>query len=168
MAELLGQRDLRRGAHDAVHAKDGVDHVLQVLVGAGHDATVEVSRSRGRMRFEHLWDAGEVRRDVDETTLGDLQRDEGEHVVAERPQVEVGAEAGDDPSRPQLVEPRLRGAASDVQAARQLHDAGARRLRQRQDESRVEAVDAGGQHVAHHTNRGRSSWTKCPASGRNG
>ena len=46
MSELLGERDLRRRAHDAVDAEDGVDHVLQVLVGAGDDAAVQVARRR--------------------------------------------------------------------------------------------------------------------------
>ena len=48
-----------------------------------------------------------MRRDVDEATLRDLERDEREHLVAERPEVEVGAEAGDDPCALELVEPRL-------------------------------------------------------------
>ena len=96
MAELFRQRDLRRRAHDAVHAEDGVDHILQVLVGASDDTAVEVRRARRRVRFEHLGDAGEVGRDIDETALRDLERDEREHVVAEGPQVEVGSEPGDD------------------------------------------------------------------------
>ena len=48
------------------------------------------------MRFENLRDPGEVGRDIDETTLRDLQRDEREHVVAEGPEVEVGPEPRDD------------------------------------------------------------------------
>src|SRR5262245_48262472 len=101
MPELLGERDLRRRSHDAVDVEDGVDDILQVLVGAGDDAAMEVSRAGCRMRLEHLGDAGEMRCDIDQTSLGDLERHERKYVVTERTEVEVGAEARDDPTRAQ-------------------------------------------------------------------
>jgi hypothetical protein len=98
------------------------------------------------VRLDHLGDVGEVVDHVGQPALGDLEGDEGQHLVAEGLEVEVGIEAGDDASRLQLVEARLYRSARHPELTGQLHHPGSRRLRQRRDQPRVELIDSGGQH----------------------
>ena len=46
MAKLLGEGDLRGAAHDALNLEDAIDHVLQVVVGAGDHAGSGGHRAR--------------------------------------------------------------------------------------------------------------------------
>jgi hypothetical protein len=93
------------------------------------------------MDLDDLGDAGQVVDDVSEATLGDLQGHEGQDLVADGPQIEVGAEAGDDATPLQLVEPRLYGPACNAELACQLHHAGSWRLGERLEQASVECVD---------------------------
>ena len=88
----------------------------------------------------------EVLDHVVETALRDLERDEGEHLVAHRLQVEVGIEAADDAALLELVEAGLYRSAGDAELASQLHHAGSWRLAHRLDQLGVERIDSAGQH----------------------
>src|SRR5690606_23516087 len=115
-------------------------------VGVGDDAAVQVAWSGDRVDLEDLGDLPEVRADVVEPALGDLEADEGQDLVAHRPQVEVGVEADDDAPLLELVEARLYRPACDAELAGELHHAGAGRVAQRPDEPGVERIDSPGQH----------------------
>ena len=86
----------------ARHLEDPVDHRLEVLVRAGDHG------SGGRRDWQE-WarsprDVGQVIDHVGQPTPGDLEGDEGEDLVPQRLEVEVGIEPGDDATSPQLVE----------------------------------------------------------------
>src|SRR5690606_15787504 len=146
VAELLGEGDLRRRAVDARDLEDAPDDRLEVLVGVGHDPAVQVAGPRHRVDLQHLGDLPEVRADVLEPPLGDLEADERQHLVPHGPEVEVGVEADDDASLLELVEARLYRPACDTELAGELHHAGAGGLAQRPDEPGVERIDSPGQH----------------------
>ena len=88
----------------------------------------------------------EVLDHVVEPALGDLEGDEGEHLVAHRLQVEVGIEAADDAALLELVEAGLYRSSGDAELASQLHHPGSRGLAHRLDQLGVERVDSAGQH----------------------
>ena len=92
--------------------------------------------------------APQVRDDVGETALGDLERGERHHRVAERDRIDVGPEPGDDAAREELVETRLRGSPGDTEGAGQVHHAGPGGMREVRDQPGVEVVD-GGRFAAH-------------------
>jgi hypothetical protein len=48
------QRELGPGAHDAGQLQDALEHVVQVFVGSGHDAHVEVAGTGDGMDLEDL------------------------------------------------------------------------------------------------------------------
>ena len=119
---------------------------LQVGVGAGDDAAVQVAGAGGGVRLEHLGDRLEVLDHVVEATLGDLEGDEGQHLVAHRLEVEVGIEAADDPALLELVEAGLYRSPGDPELAGQLHHPGSWGLAHRLDQLGVEGIDSAGQH----------------------
>jgi len=88
-AQLFVEGDLRRGAVDALHLEDAVDNGLQMVVGVGHHAAVQVTWPRDRIDLDHLGDLAQVLGHVLELALGDLEADEGQHLVAHRSQVQV-------------------------------------------------------------------------------
>lgn len=98
------------------------------------------------MGFENLWDGLQVGHHIIESTLGDFDGRESQHFVAERPEIEVGSEAGDDAALEELVEPGLDGAAGHFQQAGQLENARSRVLGQGTDQLGVEAVYRAGRH----------------------
>ena len=107
---------------------------------------VEVTGPGDRVDLEDLGDLAQVLGDVLESTLGDLQAHEGQHLVAHGAQVEVRVEPGDDAPLLELVEPCLYRPAGDAELAGQLHHSGARRVRHGPDQAGIEAVHPGGQH----------------------
>ena len=78
--------------------------------------------------------------------LGDLEGDEGQHLVAHRQQIEVGVEAADDAPLLQLVEPGLHRAPGHAEHAGQLHDPGPGGGAHGRDQAGVEDVDPAGHH----------------------
>ena len=102
--------------------EDALQHVVEVFVGAGDDAEVEVARPGDGVDLQHLGDVGEPGEDLGVAALGDLERGEGEHAEPGGGGVEVGAEPDDDAVADQAVEAGLHGAAGDVEPAGHLDD----------------------------------------------
>ena len=141
--QLLGERDLCGGAADSLHLEHPPDDVLQVLVGVGHDPAVQVAGAGDRVDLEHLGDLAQVRADVLEPPLGDLEADERQHLVAHGAQVEVGVAPQMTP-RCWLVEERVVPLATPSWRASSTSSAGG--LPHRPDQPGVERIDTGGQH----------------------
>ena len=83
---------------------------------------------------------------VGQATLGDLEGGEGQHSVAEGPQVELGPEPADHPPALELVEAGLHRAPGHFQAAGQLEHPRPRALVEGGQQAGVEVVDGGGHH----------------------
>ena len=122
--------------------EDGADHVLEVLVGAGDHAGVEVAGAGGGVDLEHLGDAGEVLDDVGEAALGDLEGHEGEDA---RSRWRAGRRRGRSrvttPRRCSFSRPRLYGPPGHLQLAGELHHPCPGRLGDGPQQPGVESVD---------------------------
>src|SRR5512133_426703 len=152
MGDLRREHDVARRAPDRRRAEQPVDDLLQLLGVVGRDATQQVARAARRVGLEHLWNRFQVRDGLDEPPLGDLQEDEGEDRIADLRRVDLRAEAADDPAFGELGQARLRGAARDVEAPRDLHQADARLVGHEGDQPGVEVVDRTG-HVVQNVPR---------------
>ena len=53
------QRELGLGAGDPTERQDPFEHLVEMIVGPGHDLEMEVTGSRDRMDLEHLGDVAE-------------------------------------------------------------------------------------------------------------
>jgi hypothetical protein len=92
--------------------------------------------------LQHLGDARQ-RVDHDRVlTLGDLEGREGEDRVAERGQVDVGPEAGEDTGRLQAVEARLDRPPGHAQAAGELQHTRPGDVRERREEASIQRIHA--------------------------
>src|SRR5581483_3900999 len=105
--DLLRKGDDRLGPVDALDLQNAVQHLLEVVVAAGHDPAQQVVGAGGGVGLEDLGDLPEVGHDVAESALGDVDGGEGEDAVAHRPHVEMGCEAGDDPAADEPVDMAL-------------------------------------------------------------
>ena len=109
-------------------------------------ATTRHSRSDGPGRhvgLHHLGNAGQVPVDARAPSLGDLQRDERGHRVADAAQVQLRAEAGDHPRFEQPIKTGLGGVPGHADLPGQLEHSGAGKSRQRFDQPLIDAVKRG-------------------------
>src|SRR5512133_4007072 len=152
MGDLRREHDVARRPPHRRRAEQPVDDLLQLLGVVGRDAAQQVARAARRVRLQDLWNRFQVRDGLDEPPLGDLQEDEGEDRIADLRRVDLRAEAADDPAFGELGQARLRGAARDVEAPRDLHQADARLVGHEGDQPGVEVVDRTG-HVVQNVPR---------------
>jgi hypothetical protein len=142
VADLGGQRDHGGGAYHAFGGYDGVEHALQVRVGAGDHPAEHVAGAGDGVSLEHLGDRGQPLRDaVVAADLPDLERDERGDLVAERGRIHVGSVGGDDAAVTHAVQAGLHGAAGHAEPARGLQHAHPRLGGQQFDERGVQRVD---------------------------
>ena len=121
----------------------GGDHVLEVIVGAGHDPAEEVTRSGDRVDLQHLGDRRQVDDEAVDARLDDLQGREGEDGVAQLGRVDLGAEAADDAPGLEAVEAGLGRAPGHARPAGQLEDAQAGLVVEQGEQPPVDGIDPG-------------------------
>ena len=85
-----GECELRRYPVHTFPGEHPLQHVVEVLVRARHDAAEEVGVSGRDVHLEYLRDRRQMRDHVVAGALRDLERGEREDAVAERVEIEVG------------------------------------------------------------------------------
>ena len=117
VGHLGGQGDQGGGADHALGGDDGVQHALQVGVGAGYHPAEHVPGAGDGVHLEHLGDHGQpFGYRIVAAGLTDLQGDERGHLVAERGRIHLGSVSGDHAAFLQPLQACLHGAAGHAQA----------------------------------------------------